>query len=106
MVVFYQRGSTHTLLLSRPSLPQIILALCKHPDRTVDSRLGPAPQWDQFYVVDPCRFRLPMVHEAPPLPLVAAIQLSSRSRIRCRCDHWPIADIPLAANAAERRYRN
>jgi len=105
MVIFNRRGSTHPILLSRPSLPQVILALCKYPDRTVHSRLGPTPQWDQFYVVDPCWFHLPMVHEAPPLPLVATIQLSSLSGTGCRCGHWPIGDILFAADAAERRCR-
>jgi len=94
----------HTLLLPRPSLPPLVLALRQHPRRAGCRRHRPARQWRQLHVVDLGRFLLPMVHEAPPLPLVGTIQLSSLHGARRWRHHRSHRHILHPTNA-ERRYR-
>jgi len=51
----------------------------------------------------PCRFHLPMVHEALPFPLVAAVQLSAHGGTGRWGHHRSVRYILFTANAAEWR---
>ena len=99
MVLPDRRYPTHPVLLSRSSLPLFVLALRQHPHRTVRNRLRSKRQGRHLYIVGPCRIHLPVVHEAVPLPLVATIQLSSRSGTGCWGHHRPLCDLLFAPNA-------
>jgi len=104
MVLPDRRVYAPTLLLPRPSLPPLVLALRQRPRRAGRRRHRPARQWRQLHVVDLGRFLLPMVHEALPLPLVGTIQLSSLHGARRGRHHRPHRHILHPANA-ERWYR-
>jgi len=86
-MVLPDRGSlAHPFLLSRPSLSLLILALCEHSHRTAHSWFRPTRQWNQFYVVDPCWFRISVGHEAVPFSLVdSALSLAVLSKSRLPC---------------------
>lgn len=100
MVLRDRHFPTYTFLLPRPSLPPLVLALRQHPRRTGRCRQRPARQWRQLHVVDLSRFHLPVVHEALPLPLVGAIQLSSLDRARRWRHRRPHRHILRPANAS------
>ena len=82
MVLPYRRYPSYPVLLPCPPLPPISLALCPHPRRIGRCQRRPAHDWPQLYIMVYGRIRLPVVHEAIPLPVVDAIQLSSFNRAR------------------------
>jgi len=71
------------LLLPRPSPSSLVLALRQYPGCVGRARLCPTCQRRKLYIMGPGGLRLPVVHEALPLPLVDAIQLSDRGGTRC-----------------------
>ena len=103
MVLPDRRVFARTLLLPRPSLPPLVLALRQRPRRAGRRRRRPARQWHQLRVMCLHWFFLPMVHEALPLPLVGTIQLSSLYGARRWRHHRPHRHI-LRPAIAERRY--
>ena len=83
MVLPDRCNPAHPLLLPRPSPSSLVLALRQCPDYIHLALLRPTCQRRKLYVVGAGGFRLPVVHEALPLPLVDAIQLSHRGGTRC-----------------------
>ena len=55
--------------------------------------------------MDPCWFRIPVVHEAAPFSLVATIRLHAVGGTGRWGDHRSVSDIIFSATAVERRCR-
>jgi hypothetical protein len=93
------------LLLPRPSPSSLVLALRQSPGCVDRTLLRPTCQRRKLFVVGPGGFRLPVVYEALPLPLVDAIQLSYRGGTRCGRHYRRHSHLLYRANAQRRFQR-